>query len=180
MMPGRFRHATIRTPLSSLRNRLEMKTQRPCLAVLWVVVHCCTVGCSPTSQPNYAKLGLVDVSGVLSYDGRPLPNVELRLETPEDLTYSYGVTDASGRYRLNFDSRTHGIIPGRKRVVIARRGKSESEMSGEGDAPSGESISTDAAGSSEFPACYGSESKKHVEVLPTTRTLDIELKPDCT
>lgn len=180
MMPGSLSPRILRMPLRSLRNRLEMKPQRPCLAVLWVVVHCCILGCSPTSQPNYSKLGLVDVSGVLSYDGRPLPNVELRLETPEDLTYSYGVTDASGRYRLNFDSRTHGIIPGRKRVVVGRPSKSESEMSGEGDAPLGESTSANATDSLEFPACYGSDSKKHVEVLPTTRTLDIELKSDCT
>jgi hypothetical protein len=157
-----------------------MKPRRPCLAVLLMVVHCFILGCSPTSQPNYSKLGLVDVSGVLSYDGRPLPNVELRLETPEDSTYSYGVTDASGHYRLNFDSRTHGIIPGRKRVVIGRRTKSESEISGEGDAPTSESKSDGATGASDFPACYGSDSKKHVEVLPTTRTLDIELKSDCT
>lgn len=150
------------------------------MAALLVVVTCCSLGCSPTSQPNYAKLGLVDVSGVLSYDGRPLPNVELRLETPEDFTYSYGLTDASGRYRLSFDSRTHGIIPGRKRVVIRRRSKPESDKSGEGDAPPSESSSDAAMGSSEFPDCYGSDSKRHVEVLPTTRTLDIELKPDCT
>jgi hypothetical protein len=166
--------------LDRFEKGLEMRSLYFWMAILVVVANCCNLGCSPTSQPNYGKLGLVDVSGVLSFDGRPLSNVELRLETPEDLTYSYAVTDASGRYRLSFDSRTHGIIPGRKRVVISRRSKAESDESGEGDAPLSESSSAAAMGSSEFPECYGSDSRKHVEVLPTTRTLDIELKPDCT
>lgn len=140
-----------------------------------------TSGCSPTSKPNYASLGLVDVRGVLTLDGVPLADVEVRLETPEDLIYSYGITDAAGKFRLMFDSRTAGIIPGKKRVLVFPKPQKESETTrrrdfDEGEVDEGEGSSI---GSPRVPDCYGRESKKYLDISSTSTSIEITLRSDC-
>ena len=144
-------------------------------------------GCSATSSPNYASLGLVQVAGTVTLDGVPLPGVEVRLENTAESIYSYGVTDTSGRFKLMFDSRTPGIIPGRKRVRIVARRKSESEMSGS----SGSSVSDEASERDEeassvqttnvptVPDCYGKTSTYYVRIDGGTSQLALELRSDC-
>ena len=95
-------------------------------------------GYSPTSSPNYASLGLVKVSGTLKLDGAPLSNVEVRFENPETSIYSYGTTNDSGRFSLMFDSRTAGIIPGRKLLRVLPKQKSESSTTDSKGASEGE------------------------------------------
>lgn len=134
-----------------------------------------TIGCSTTSEPDYSKLGLVDLTGTLTLDGKPLGNVELRLETTEDFIYSYGVTDAQGKFRLMFDSRKPGIIPGKKRLMVLPKSKGESESEGDEGADSVQS-NQDATS---IPACYGRDSKKFIDIAASMRTLPIDLKSDC-
>jgi len=133
------------------------------------------LGCSTTSEPNYSKLGLVDLSGTLTLDGKPLGNVEVRLETTEDFIYSYGVTDEQGKFRLMFDSRKPGIIPGNKRLMVLPKSKGESQS--EGDEGADSAIVNQNATS--IPACYGRDSKKFIDIDASMRTLAIELKSDC-
>jgi len=139
-------------------------------AVLITFVAFTSLGCSTTSQPDYSNLGLVDVTGTLTLDGTPLEAVEVRLETPEDLIYSYGVTDAQGKFRLMFDSRKPGIIPGKKRVIVVAKSLNESDKgrSGEGDegATEGESNTpaSNRSTASIVPKCYGRESKKFIDI----------------
>ncbi len=137
-----------------------------------------TSGCSPTSKPNYASLGLVDVRGVLTLDGVPLPDVEVRLETPEDLIYSYGITDAAGKFRLMFDSRTAGIIPGKKRVLVFPKPQNESETTRRRDFDEGE-VESSPIGSPRVPECYGRESKKYVDISSASTSIEIALRSDC-
>ena len=144
---------------------------------------CCmtmfALGCSPTSSPDYSELGLVELSGRVLLDGQAMPNVEVRLVTAEDGIYSYGVSDDNGRYSLMFDSRTRGIIPGKKQVVVvnasakAEGGSMEEE---EGEETEGASKKK---GGSRIPKCYGRDSKYIVEVVGTSNAFDIELKADC-
>lgn len=154
-------------------------------AVLVAIASFFSCGCSATSQPDYSKLGLVDITGVLTLDSVPLEGVEVRLETPEDLIYSYGVTDAQGKFRLMFDSRKPGIIPGKKRVIVVAKSLNESDKgrSGEGDEGATEGESTTPASNRStapiVPKCYGRESKKFIDIDSSTRTISIELKSDC-
>ncbi|MFO0012275.1 MAG: hypothetical protein ACK553_05995 [Planctomycetota bacterium] len=140
------------------------------------------LGCSPTSQPNYSKLGLVDVSGIATLDGKPLANVEIRLETPEDLIYSYGVTDAQGRFRLMFDSRKPGIIPGRKRLIVVKKAiREQDEAPGDARKPRDPSSGAESSPSEEpvIPHCYGRESTTYVDIDASTNRIELELKSDC-
>ncbi len=154
-------------------------------AVLATLVAFISVGCSATSQPDYSKLGLVDIAGTLTLDSAPLEGVEVRLETPEDLIYSYGVTDAQGKFRLMFDSRTPGIIPGKKRVIVVAKSLSEADEGspGEGDGGEAQGDRADPASNrptaSPVPKCYGRESKKFIDIDSNTRSISIELKSDC-
>ena len=141
-------------------------------------------GCAATSTPDYASLGLVKVAGTVTLDGVPLSNVEVRLENVEESIYSYGITDESGRFELMFDSRTPGIIPGRKRVRIVERRKSEKEMSRK-EASSepnenGEPSASIAVSSVQLvPDCYGKDPSFFVQIVGATSKLALDLRSDC-
>jgi hypothetical protein len=87
-----------------------------------------------------------------------------------------------------FDSRTPGIIPGRKLVRIVARRKSEGEMtrpmnsqaaedgSMPSDAVNARSASTPAAS---VPNCYGKDSSYYVQIERATSRLALELRSDC-
>ncbi len=145
-------------------------------------------GCTVTSTPDYASLGLVKVAGTVTLDGVPLSNVEVRLENVEESIYSYGITDESGRFELMFDSRTPGIIPGRKRVRIVERRKSEKEMSrneassesNENAGPSDEQSASNAVSSVQLvPDCYGKDPSFFVQIVGATSRLALDLRSDC-
>lgn len=144
-------------------------------------------GCSVTSSPDYASLGLVPVAGTVTLDGVPLANVEVRLENTEESIYSYGVTDASGRFELMFDSRTPGIIPGRKLVRIVARRKSEAEIMQEITSEAEDaSVPSDAVRARiatspavSIPDCYGKDSACYVQIQGATSRLALELRSDC-
>lgn len=75
-------------------------------------------GCADTSQPDYSKLGLVEISGTITMDDQPLPNVAVYFHDRPNRVYSYGMTDENGRYTLMFDSRKTGVMPGEKEIEI--------------------------------------------------------------
>ncbi len=144
-------------------------------------------GCSPTSSPNYASLGLVKVSGTLKLDGTPVPNVEVRFENPETSIYSYGTTNDSGRFSLMFDSRTAGIIPGRKLLRVLPKQKSESSATDSKGASEGEQDDPDRAAPAaeqssagpKVPECYSRKSAYFIQITGATSSLDLDLKSDC-
>jgi hypothetical protein len=140
-------------------------------AITWIS------GCETTSQPDYGPLGLVEVSGVVSLDNKPLSNAEIRFETVADGIYSYGHTDENGRYKLMFDSRKSGIIPGKKRVMVLEKRKSESEST-KRDREEGEDPE-EMVENVKIPACYGRASAIEVEVKGAETSFDFNLKTDC-
>lgn len=83
-------------------------------AIVWFVVSpllLVACGCG-RSDPN-----LCEISGTLSYKGKPIPNVYLRFE-PDDLTTkstSMAVTDASGKFEM-FIGSTPGVFRGKVKV----------------------------------------------------------------
>jgi hypothetical protein len=66
--------------------------------------------------------GLVPVTGTLKYKGTPVANAEVHL-VPEDGKGrpSSGQTDASGRFKLNFDRTHEGVVAGKHRVCVKMR-----------------------------------------------------------
>ncbi|MBL8891851.1 MAG: carboxypeptidase regulatory-like domain-containing protein [Planctomycetaceae bacterium] len=76
------------------------------------------LGCESTSQPDYTKLGLVQISGTVTMDGRPLAGAAVYFHDRPNRVYSYGTTDEVGHYSLMFDSRTAGVLPGEKEIEI--------------------------------------------------------------
>jgi hypothetical protein len=70
---------------------------------------------------------MAPVSGTVTMNGRPLPNVYVNFQpvgsdtNPNPGRGSYGVTDSQGKYTLVVDAQTRGAVVGRHRVTIATR-----------------------------------------------------------
>jgi hypothetical protein len=61
---------------------------------------------------------LIDVNGVVTLDGDPLP-AAMVVFTPARGRSSHGTTDAAGAYRLSFTNDLAGALPGEHAVSIA-------------------------------------------------------------
>ena len=83
-----------------------------------------SAGCSGGSNVDYSGLGLIKVTGVVTLNGSPLPDVTVLFESP-DGQFSSGVTDENGQYRLAYDSDTDGVTPGEKIIRISKKPMSE-------------------------------------------------------
>lgn len=134
------------------------------------------LGCSTAPSADYSKLGLVEISGTITLDSSPVAGAAIYLIDDQE-RYSFGVTDASGRYRLMLNSEKSGIVPGAKRVEISTvrnplgdaEDEGELEEGAEGNAPKTEQI----------PECYNKKSKLKVTITDSDSGLDFELKSDC-
>ena len=140
-------------------------------------------GCSTVSEPEYSKLGLVEVTGVATIESQPLAGVTLEFINESDLTYSYGYTDEGGRYSLMFDTRTAGIIPGPKAIRI-RRGKpaglSEAGPDGGGsDDPDEEGGQPASVGAASIPPCYTKVGALAVTIPDRDCRIDVKLAVEC-
>ncbi len=130
-----------------------------------VAIGCLTMlaacGCDPVRQADYSELGLVEVSGRVTLDGKPLPQANIQFES-DDTTFSYGRTDEEGRYELLFNSEQPGCLPGEKNVRITL-------------GPVGDDADPDAGPSAGLPAKYNSESGLRANVSEHQRRFDFDL-----
>jgi hypothetical protein len=147
----------------------------PFWCVLWLCFACgwVMVGCDRKPEPNYGVLGLVEVSGQLLLDGLPLPEAEVRF-VAEDSTYSFGISDAQGRYRLMFDSRKSGVIPGEKRVVVLSKAASEEEEGSNEGSGSGTTSGANRA----IPKVYGPQSSIKITITQPEANVVFDLQSD--
>jgi hypothetical protein len=124
-------------------------------------------GCEGKRKMNYESLNLVQVGGKVTLDGSPAAGLRVVFENPETRTHSHGITNASGEYRLSFDSNQMGCTPGRKIVRINRGGGAEEDDSkkSDDDAPAGPPI----------PARYNRKSELTVTVAPESATHDFAI-----
>jgi hypothetical protein len=118
----------------------------------------CAAGCG-VQRPDYASLDLCDVTGVVRLDNAPLVGATVRFEN-ENGTFSEGVTDSSGRYRLMYNSEQPGIAHGSKVVRI----RSQRELDGE------------TQGTELIDARYNVESKLRAEVRSRSGRFNFDLK----
>ena len=72
-----------------------------------------TLGCGgATDQPD-----LGDVSGTVTLDGKPLPDATITFQ-PADGRPSFGKTDSSGKYTLQYTVNASGAKIGKHSVII--------------------------------------------------------------
>ena len=133
-------------------------------------------GCGGGPRADYSKLGLANVQGTVLFDGEPLAGAIVVFESP-DQTYSYAQTDASGKYRLMFNSQKAGVTVGPKTVRIRTSG-GLGEQGEETEATLEENQGVTSQ-SEILPACYNSSSQLQAEVIKGPQTLDFDLKSDC-
>jgi hypothetical protein len=128
-------------------------------------------GCTSRRRVDYSQLQLVEVSGAVTLDGQPLAQTTIIFEA-EDRGFSIGQTDASGRYRLRYNSEKSGVTPGRKTVRISTWPGAFTEAA----APTEETKG--AAGSSRelVPARYNTRSELTVVVASNTPTFSFDLR----
>lgn len=151
-----------------------------------VVLLVAMLGCgSDTSQPDYASLGLVQISGKITLDGQPLPQAAVFFHDRPNRRYSYGVTDSEGRYTLMLDSRVTGILPGPKEIEITTLknpaasllDSPESAGSEGGDeAEQGDEKEGMTAGRQELvPSKYNTQTTLKYEVTSSNASVDFDL-----
>jgi len=129
-------------------------------------------GCE--SKVDYSGLGLVDVTGVVTLDGQPLPDVTVRFEGPPN-RFADGKTDAEGKYRLMYDSNQPGCLPGEKKVRIMSGSVGEgSDEGGPVEGADGRVVAP--APVQDIPAVYNSSSQLKANVSPNNKTFNFELK----
>ncbi len=109
-----------------------MKFAAPLLVILVA-----TAGCGGPVA-DYSMVDLVNGQGVVTLDGKPLAGAVVTFEDPTDETFSYAMTDADGKYVLQFDSEMKGVKTGKKVVRISTTRKILGLNSKPGQAPEGE------------------------------------------
>lgn len=87
-------------------------------ALTFIIIASLISGCSGPAV-DYSLVDLVQASGTVTLDGKPLPNAVVTFEDVSDDTMSYAKTDADGNYTLQFDSEMSGVKVGKKVVRIS-------------------------------------------------------------
>ena len=136
-------------------------------------------GCSTKPSVDYGKVTLLSVSGTVTLDGKALPNAVVVFENP-DTSFSYGKTDASGKYSLQFDSVKAGCTPGKKTIRISTKrkiqGLNSNEEAGEGEgADEGEVAAKSAPVVEQIPDRYNKKSELSIEVTSSKTRFDFDL-----
>lgn len=144
--------------------------RRYCLLGLIVI----GIGCETKPKANYERLNLVNAGGTITLDGQPLSDAVVSFDDPTDGTFSYGLTNSSGYFKLQVDSVMAGVKPGAKivRVSTTRKilGLNTKEDGGAGSKP--------GRGIEVVPPKYNKKSKLQVEVTSGKTDYDFDLKSE--
>ena len=141
-------------------------------AALLLVILVATAGCGGPVA-DYSMVDLVNGQGVVTLDGMPLASAVVTFEDPTDETFSYAMTDADGKYVLQFDSEMKGVKTGKKVVRISTTRKILGLNSKPGQAPEGEDGTAPKGPATNGPATNGPAPKG-----PAPNGLGRELVPE--
>ncbi|MFO1064461.1 MAG: carboxypeptidase regulatory-like domain-containing protein [Pirellulales bacterium] len=132
------------------------------LVLLFLPVFVSLIGCG-SSGPQ-----LVDVSGKVTVDGKPVPNAIVTFNplTPGG-SNSLGKTDAQGFYRLEFSQDKKGAMVGEHDVDIVAKKISKNDLPDDGSVVSTEFV--------EIPAKYRKRGSLKVKVENKSNTINFEL-----
>jgi hypothetical protein len=156
--------------LDSMRFKLALRA----MVILSLIF---AIGCGGNgSQPSYADLGLVEISGTIRLDGTPLANAYVQFED-EDGSFSYSDADSQGRYRLRFDSKTYGTVPGKKVVRVRMGTLNAEEAATDSEDPDAKPASM-ASSPIKIPACYNQQSILVKQVTGAESNVDFDLKSE--
>ncbi len=138
-----------------------------------------TAGCGGVAPTvDYGNVTLLSVSGSVTLDGKPLPAAVVTFDA-EDGQFSYGLTDSSGNFSLQFDSAKSGVTPGKKTVRISTTrqilGLNSEEDGGDEDGSEGESSKTSPRSTELVPARYNKKSELSVEVSSSKKHFEFPL-----
>ncbi len=150
-------------------------------AALLLVILVATAGCGGPVA-DYSMVDLVNGQGVVTLDGKPLASAVVTFEDPTDETFSYAMTDADGKYVLQFDSEMKGVKTGKKVVRISTTRKILGLNSKPGQAPEGEDGTAPKAPAPKGPAGelvpdrYNKNSELTADVVQGTTQYDFALQ----
>jgi hypothetical protein len=156
--------------MNTRQDRLPCTLRRPWLLLMAACVAGCGAG---RAKSDYSMLDLVEVSGTVTMDDRPLEGATVVFEDAERRT-STGTTDAAGRYTLMYTTEKSGVTPGTKTVRIRYGGGEGSDGDGaEGEDDSGKPLKPKR----KIPEKYNSKSELTREVKSGgPQTFDFDLK----
>lgn len=136
-------------------------------------------GCNTSPQSNYDAVTLVEVSGTVTLDDKPLPNAVVMFEG-ENGQRSLGKTDENGYYTLQFDSEKKGTTPGEKTVRISTAASISDEDEGGSDEAEGGGEEGEGQGAKTtelVPEKYNKKSQEKVTVEASgAQTFNFNLK----
>lgn len=75
-------------------------------------------GCSSLCLASCQKGETVPVSGVLKWQGKPLPRYLITFH-PDKGRPSVGVSDDNGRFKMVYTDELNGVVPGKHRVYLS-------------------------------------------------------------
>lgn len=133
-----------------------------------------TAGCGGP-KVRYDELTLVKAGGRITLDGQPLPQAVVLFEDEADGTFSYGLTDANGKYQLQLDSLTTGVKIGRKVVRVSTTKKIVGLNADEGAEGAEEPAGSTPGAAERVPDRYNRNSDLLVEVAPGQTNFDFDL-----
>lgn len=133
-------------------------------------------GCGSGPEARYDEVTLVSAAGVVTLDSQPLAQAVVTFEDPANGTFSFGVTDADGSYRLQFDSVKSGVTPGPKTVRISTSRRIEGLTLQEESGETGTENPTAGKSPERVPARYNTRSELSVEVTSGESEYNFELK----
>ena len=136
-------------------------------------------GCSTAPSADYSKLDLVNVTGKINLDGTPLVGAVITFEDPETSQFSYGQSDASGRYYLRLDTNKDGVVRGKKvvRISTTRKilGLNDSEEEDEEVEADGKGAEVPTKAMELVPERYNKKSELEADVSASATEFNFDL-----
>lgn len=115
---------------------------------------------------------LVEVSGAVSLDGKPLPDATVtfipQVQEGQEVRPASGATDESGEYSLHYSTTESGARPGRYKVAISTFRPDGEDRDGNEVLGAPETV----------PSVYNTQTTLTAEVKPGGSPLDFALKSD--